>query len=596
MFNPVTHNHRWLTMAVGILMAVSLPIGDASAKGPPPRPQPLTHGPPRAHVERPDAIRCDGAMRSYRCAPTLKRILAMQDVKQPRGGTSSLRGLAAKCRAHQCARHRHGRDHQGGGRRVLYSASDSTTGADARNSGGVMTGGQYLTTANGQYKLVMQGDGNLVLYTANFSRALWASNTANHPGSRAVMQTDGNLVIYGPSNEVLFASNTAGKPGASLVAQTDGNVVIYSSQRQPLWASNTVNSGAGPGDVMTAGQYLTTANGQYKLVMQGDGNLVLYTANFSRALWASNTAGHSGARTAMQTDGNLVIYGPSNEVLFATGTWGKPGSSLSAQSDGNVVLYNPSHQPLWNSGTVNWAAGANDVLYPGWYLSSLANGYHLVMQSDGNLVMYRTNGSVRWHSNTPGNPGARAVMQSDGNFVVYTASNAARFNTGTWGHPGSVLAVQGDGNLVVYEGSRPLWWIGMDRLTPSDDYPDSLRGPKDSRVDPWGFYNRECTSFVAWKLNSYGFPFSNGMRGGRFGNAYQWADNARNLGYAVNGNPTPGSVAWWGQSSTRPYGHVALVDAVNPDGTVQIEQYNANNAGTYSTATVRADAYLHIWQ
>jgi surface antigen len=36
-----------------------------------------------------------------------------------------------------------------------------------------------------------------------------------------------------------------------------------------------------------------------------------------------------------------------------------------------------------------------------------------------------------------------------------------------------------------------------------DDYPANLKSAaQDSLVDPWGFYNRECTSFVAWRLNN----------------------------------------------------------------------------------------------
>ena len=35
-----------------------------------------------------------------------------------------------------------------------------------------------------------------------------------------------------------------------------------------------------------------------------------------------------------------------------------------------------------------------------------------------------------------------------------------------------------------------------------DDYPEELKeAGKDSLVDPWNFYNRECVSFVAWRLN-----------------------------------------------------------------------------------------------
>src|SRR6266498_3556803 len=44
-----------------------------------------------------------------------------------------------------------------------------------------------------------------------------------------------------------------------------------------------------------------------------------------------------------------------------------------------------------------------------------------------------------------------------------------------------------------------------------DDYPSEWRDtPQDSAVDDWGHFNRECTSFVSWRLhsrNGYDMPF-----------------------------------------------------------------------------------------
>ena len=50
------------------------------------------------------------------------------------------------------------------------------------------------------------------------------------------MQSDGNFVIYGP-NGALWATNTSGNPGAYLVVQGDGNLVVY--KPVPIWATNT---------------------------------------------------------------------------------------------------------------------------------------------------------------------------------------------------------------------------------------------------------------------------------------------------------------------------------------------------------------------
>jgi lysophospholipase L1-like esterase len=96
-------------------------------------------------------------------------------------------------------------------------------------------------------------------------------------------------------------------------------------------------------------QFLRSADGRYRLVMQHDGNLVLYGPS-GHALWASNTAGRSADHLRMQGDGNLVIYGPGDSLVWASDTAGHPNSFLTVQNDGNVVIYS-NGQATWSTGT-----------------------------------------------------------------------------------------------------------------------------------------------------------------------------------------------------------------------------------------------------
>jgi hypothetical protein len=104
-----------------------------------------------------------------------------------------------------------------------------------------------LTSPTGNHVLIMQGDGNLVLYTVTapgVTAAIWASNTvtpANHPRERhlAIMQGDGNFVVYRRNGSPLWATGTENNAGAFLAVQDDGNLVVYSAGGSPLWASNT---------------------------------------------------------------------------------------------------------------------------------------------------------------------------------------------------------------------------------------------------------------------------------------------------------------------------------------------------------------------
>jgi hypothetical protein len=95
-----------------------------------------------------------------------------------------------------------------------------------------------ITSQDGGSTLVMQGDGNLVLYRSG-GKARWATGTDGQTVSQAIMQGDGNFVMYGPGGAYIWDTATDGHPGAWLIVQNDGNVVIYDPAGNPLWATNT---------------------------------------------------------------------------------------------------------------------------------------------------------------------------------------------------------------------------------------------------------------------------------------------------------------------------------------------------------------------
>lgn len=97
---------------------------------------------------------------------------------------------------------------------------------------------QQLTSNNGDFKLIMQGDGNLVVYRNSDNKALWSSRTHNNPGAEAVMQGDGNLVVY-KNGVALWSTNTHNNPGSRVIMQHDGNLVVYNPANRALWESGT---------------------------------------------------------------------------------------------------------------------------------------------------------------------------------------------------------------------------------------------------------------------------------------------------------------------------------------------------------------------
>jgi hypothetical protein len=134
------------------------------------------------------------------------------------------------------------------------SADDPSVAADAdpalalANACGRLNGGESLRANSPQdsarscannYRLVMQGDGNLVQYPVGAGAATWSTGTYNRGGVTAAMQGDGNFVVYAASGAPLWHTHTSGNPGAYLAVQDDGNVVVYTAANKALWSSRT---------------------------------------------------------------------------------------------------------------------------------------------------------------------------------------------------------------------------------------------------------------------------------------------------------------------------------------------------------------------
>jgi hypothetical protein len=179
--------------------------------------------------------------------------------------------------------------------------------------GTALTSGQSRTSGNGKYALVMQADGNLVMYRTSDMKVRWHTVTAGSSGNWAVMQTDGNFVLYNSSNQPKWHSNTAGNPNSYLVVQDDGNLVIYTSANRSIWniGADVVSTSGDPtqaGDVTGrdlsipgmswAGHIAMWDGGQLVEVLNEGGNVIRYNSlsNFkSRSpFWGTASANIPG--------------------------------------------------------------------------------------------------------------------------------------------------------------------------------------------------------------------------------------------------------------------------------------------------------------
>nr|WP_263314917.1 CHAP domain-containing protein [Mammaliicoccus sp. Marseille-Q6498] len=100
--------------------------------------------------------------------------------------------------------------------------------------------------------------------------------------------------------------------------------------------------------------------------------------------------------------------------------------------------------------------------------------------------------------------------------------------------------------------------------------------------------------YTAGQCTYYAFSKRSDL-GSTWGNANNWASAAAQSGYTVNNNPSSGSIL---QSTAGGYGHVAYVDKVNSDGSIQVSEMNYKGVGVVSTRTISASAagsynYIH---
>lgn len=137
------------------------------------------------------------------------------------------------------------------------------------------------------------------------------------------------------------------------------------------------------------------------------------------------------------------------------------------------------------------------------------------------------------------------------------------------------------------------------------NYPAYLcNRPMDSMVDPWGMYNRQCVSYVAYMVANDGIGGTMPYWGGR-GNAWQWgydgwaSRNGRYQTYtSANSFWHTANAKTYGKQYVSPqnvqrgdvavkngvWGHVMYVESVNPNGTINISQFNHDWTGKYSEA------------
>ncbi len=384
--------------------------------------------------------------------------------------------------------------------------SCSSSSPNSLTNGQSIWSGACLVSPNHDYELIMQPDGNLVLYFESQADALWAAfpagpTSTSYAGDTAVLYSSGDLCVEGWCNNV-----TA--PNATLVLQNDGNLVVYAdytpttSPPYAAWNTGTHGmrgDGMAQGTALQPGQYLQSPNKQFGLLMETNGLLMAYQTSSSAStcpMWTLPANTDPNLSPPQWNYPNTMSYPPygSTDGSFSmeAGITLTPWTYLALQPDGNLVLYPPGGGPApWATGT-NGAGGA------------ATTGASLQVQDDGNVVLYSSTGSALWQTATNLDRGT-ALCAGDtmtaGQYLAGTPAlnnsivevpTSSGYDTATYQFGSAPpldqgLVMQSDCNLVLYgsadawtnEGSSAgVWWqSGTDEGDPQGSTPAAGQNP-----------------------------------------------------------------------------------------------------------------------
>ena len=122
--------------------------------------------------------------------------------------------------------------------------------------------------------------------------------------------------------------NCSGANGNYLFVSTDGKFPIPSVAPQAF--------------ILNTCQGVKSSDGNFILVMQSDGNLVIYNMTSKTATWASGSNTSKGPYTfAFAKNGNLIVYNGLGTIIWQSGkTFSNNDTGmLLLQPDGNLVVY-----------------------------------------------------------------------------------------------------------------------------------------------------------------------------------------------------------------------------------------------------------------
>ncbi|WIE65172.1 peptidoglycan DD-metalloendopeptidase family protein [Curtobacterium sp. MCLR17_036] len=236
-------------------------------------------------------------------------------------------------------------------------ASASAVWVGSAPAGTTIAPGDQVTSPNGQFRLIMQGDGNLVEYGIG-NQVLWASNTSGAPGAVAVVGKNRALDITRNGKRLARWASAGTGQSTALKVRADGTMALLAGKKVVVNWTNFQDRVLSGNRILGGTVLRSDTSATRTLNMRTDGNLVQKQGG--RVVWQTRTGGHPGAWVELQKKGNMVVWtrdaSRKKVALWSSRTSTAGSGTLLVQVDGNVVLYGAKDTRVWSSRPVTGLA------------------------------------------------------------------------------------------------------------------------------------------------------------------------------------------------------------------------------------------------
>lgn len=214
--------------------------------------------------------------------------------------------------------------------------------------------GQRLVALNGDYSLVHQYDGDVVIYKAAGAETPWSTVTWGKTTTHLILETNGDFVLYNNDQVVwkLDYSTLKNKQSSdkceSILMEDNGAVTFktsYGALVGEVGDPEDTETGSFDHSKLLIGGVLPIGG---SIFTHGRGGVMNFTSQggiqFTNSDGKVKDLGISGGKfLAMQDDGNLNFYATAHDPIYSFNTFGyasKGAKGVLILKNGNLVLIN----------------------------------------------------------------------------------------------------------------------------------------------------------------------------------------------------------------------------------------------------------------